>query len=413
MNNANNSVTPKSLQVYADGPIPVGEISRSQLEEGTFLFSYQQDTQADQAVSLTMPVAPDQYDSMGTLHPIFEMNLPEGMLRQKLELMFSKLVEGFDDMALLQIVGATQIGRLKFGQTNQTGANIDNSMPTHSVSDVLAYNGAEDLFSELLNKFAQYSGLSGMQPKVLLADAGTVDKITHKAATHIVKSFDPREYPELAANEYFCMRAARLAGLPVPNVKLSSNRRLLVVERFDRLPDGTFLGFEDFCVLSGMRSNGRYTGTYEQLAQRIQQFVSPEFRPQAMIQFFGTLVLSCAIGNGDAHLKNFGVIYSSYGGPVSLAPAYDLLSTKVYQPRDVMALSMAGSKTFPNLKVLIAFGRQHCMLSAGQCTKGIESVFNALQQVEEEIIQFAHENNDFETAANALVKVFKVGRGGN
>ena len=62
-----------------------------------------------------------------------------------------------------------------------------------------------------------------MQPKVLLRDAAIpLARATERGATHIVKSFDPREYPELAANEYFCMHAARGAGIATPHVQLSA-----------------------------------------------------------------------------------------------------------------------------------------------------------------------------------------------
>ena len=120
-------------------------------------------------------------------------------------------------------------------------------VPVQSISNLLAYTGAADLFADLLERFAQHSGVSGMQPKVLVRDDATLmNRLTDKGATHIVKSFDPNEYFDLAANEYFSMLAAHYSGLPTANVKLSDNRRILVVERFDRTVNGNYLGFEDF-----------------------------------------------------------------------------------------------------------------------------------------------------------------------
>jgi serine/threonine-protein kinase HipA len=88
-------------------------------------------------------------------------------------------------------------------------------MPADSVGMLLAYKGSEDLFDELMARYARYSGISGMQPKVLVRDLpGPLDRMTDRGATHIVKSFNPREFPELAANEYFALRAAMHAGLP-------------------------------------------------------------------------------------------------------------------------------------------------------------------------------------------------------
>ena len=144
----------------------------------------------------------------------------------------------------------------------------------------------------------------------------------------------------------------------------SDNRSLLIVERFDRTESGDYMGFEDFCVLSGMRSAGRYSSSYEDLAKKIAIYVSPENYRGAMEQLFGMVSLACVIKNGDAHLKNFGVLYDSPGVNVRLAPVYDMLSTTHYQPHDILALELNGSKSFPSRKQLVQFGRQSCGLSS-------------------------------------------------
>jgi serine/threonine-protein kinase HipA len=171
-----------------------------------------------------------------------------------------------------------------------------------SLHKLLSYKGAEDLFAQLLDRYARYSGISGVQPKVLIrAEEANLDRST----THIVKSFDPEEYAELAANEYFCTRAAFHAGLPTADLSLSDNRRLLIAKRFDLRKDGSYLGVEDFCVLNALRAHGRYDSSYEEIAKRIRDFVSPTEVPAALSQLFLTVALCCAIENGDAHLQSF------------------------------------------------------------------------------------------------------------
>ncbi|MEP7247803.1 MAG: HipA N-terminal domain-containing protein, partial [Gammaproteobacteria bacterium] len=224
-----------ALDVFCGGQ-RAGSLTRSEIHEGDFLFDYAADCDGKDEVSLTMPVVRDQYDSMNTVHPIFEMNLPEGALLEKLRMRFAKLIANFDDLALLEIVGQSQIGRLRYAK-----AGAAPGMPaTENLKKLLTYSGAEDLFAGLLERYATYSGVSGMQPKVLVrAEQARLDRVTHRSTTHIVKSFEPREFPELAANEYFCTRAAMHAGLPVAKLSLSENRRLLVAERFDLRQDGT------------------------------------------------------------------------------------------------------------------------------------------------------------------------------
>lgn len=53
------------------------------------------------------------------------------------------------------------------------------------------------------------------------------------------------------------------------------------------------------------------------------------------------------MGNGDAHLKNFGVLYNDpVNADTRLAPAYDIANTTAYIPDDTLALDMVGNKSF-------------------------------------------------------------------
>src|SRR5262249_14063622 len=214
------------------------------------------------------------------------------------------------------------------------------------LQELLSYRGTADLFAHLLERYATYSGISGVQPKVLIRDDAAPAKLFHRGATHIVKAFDPREYPELAANELICTSGAAAAGIATPRLELSSNRQLLIAERFDRTDEGGYLGIEDFCVLDGRRAHGRYDGSYEHIARRISAFVSNTALVRAREQYARMIAYCCAIENGDAHLKNFAVLYEHPESEVRLAPAYDIVSTTPYMPRDTLALTLAGTKTF-------------------------------------------------------------------
>lgn len=340
------------LHVFADRVV-VGTLTRSDVEPGSFLFGYATGTPPERAVSLTMPVRADQYDSMSGLLPIFEMNLPEGVLRERLRLQFAKAIPEFDDLDLLGIVGGSQIGRLRYARS----AVLDEAVPEQSLQEILTYEGSADLFTHLLERFAAHSGISGVQPKVLVRDAVSPDRVTYAGATHIMKAFNPADYPELAANEYICTLGAAAAGIATVRVQLSNNRRMLAIDRFDLRPDGSYLGLEDFCVLDGRRAHGRYDGSYEGIARRIGDFVSPQAIPAAREQFALQVAYTCAIGNGDAHLKNFAVTYAHPEDVVTLAPAYDMVSTVPYLPRDTLALTLGGSKAFPDRKRLLTFIR--------------------------------------------------------
>jgi serine/threonine-protein kinase HipA len=341
-----------ALNVFVGG-MRVGRLDRSDREEDEILFTYVSECAPQLAVSLTMPVRVAQYDAMSGLLPIFEMNLPEGALRERLRNQFAKAIPEFDDLDLLSIVGSSQIGRLRYSLRE----GLVEDIPTQSIEEILTYSGTADLFANLLERFATYSGISGVQPKVLVRELDAPDKLVHRGATHIIKAFDPAVYEELAANEFICMRGAVAAGIATASVRLAENRRFLVVDRFDLSSDGVYLGSEDFCVLDGRRAHGRYDGSYENLARRIADFVSPEFLPQAREQYARMVVYACGIENGDAHLKNFGVVYDNPEGRVRLAPAYDLIATTPYIRADTLALTLNGSKQFPDRERLIRFVR--------------------------------------------------------
>jgi len=79
-------------------------------ERKKYVYSY--DSAAEQAVSLTMPIRLESWVSP-ELHPIFQMNLPEGALLEAIRRAIAKII-GDDDLSILQATGGNQIGRNRF-----------------------------------------------------------------------------------------------------------------------------------------------------------------------------------------------------------------------------------------------------------------------------------------------------------
>jgi serine/threonine-protein kinase HipA len=184
--------------------------------------------------------------------------------------------------------------------------------------------------------------------------------------------------------------------------RLAENRRILIVDRFDMTADGRYLGCEDFCVLNALRAHARYSGSYELIAKRVGQFVSGSQQAQAFEQLFALVALSCAVENGDAHLKNFAVLYEDAENTVRLAPAYDVITTTVYQARDVLALTLANSKQFPSRAALTAFGRSACGLGAARVKQVLERVEHGVRAAQRDMRRYAKEHLDFAPAAERL-----------
>ena len=287
------------LKVWTDDT-EAGLLDRYGDRGSTFL--YLPDTIAVRGVSVTMPMRLPSWNMDFGLPPIFEMNLPEGVLRERLRLTFAKATGTFDDFDLLAVVGRSQVGRIRYtGQEEQ----LHRDVPFQSVDEILAHRRDADLFRYLIDKFATFSGISGVQPKILVRDeAAFTDRKkekerlsqSYRGATHIVKFWEPNEYPQLAANEYFCLKAAEKCGLEVSRYQLAEDADALVVDRFDLRLDGTYCGFKDFCVLNAKRTDQKYSGSYEtSILKRFElgKFVSELYRMHpslSAVRFWRVLV---------------------------------------------------------------------------------------------------------------------------
>lgn len=395
---------------------PVGTLSR---EDPLNRFAYEADVPPSLGVSLLMPVAAGPYgaERSEVLHPVFDMSLPEGALREAVSNLFAKALPAIDDLALFQIVGRSLIGRIRFGES---ASQLD-QVPAHNLRDLLRTRGTGELFAELLTRYAQYSGVSGIQPKVLVRDDGglrtenfspveTGERLTAHGATHIVKSFDPVRYPGLAANEHLCLRAAAAAGLTVGKTSIATDGRLLVVERFDLKSDGSYLAFEDGCALAGRLSREKYEGSYEQLVATLADVLrGPDGTGAELAKFFRSFVLSVAVRNGDAHRKNFGVIYDDATGHVTLAPTFDVLTTTPYLPNDSLALTLDGTKHWPDAKRLVKFGVRHCGLTSPAAKSILSEVAEAVATVGKDLTQCSELDSHAQETPSRMKSAWKQG----
>lgn len=353
-----------------------------------YVFVYDPATPLPEArVSLTMPLRLESWVSH-ELHPIFQMNLPEGALLEAIRRSIAKLA-GDDDLTILRVTGGNQIGRNRFSLPDDPAPGI---METReSLDELLSYPDTDELFHDLVSRYALRSGVSGVQPKVML-DA--TERGTATVGGYIVKSWGS-DYPQLAANEFFCMTAARCAGLAVPEFHLSENGGLFVMKRFDVAVDGSPLGFEDMCSLQALGTAQKYGSTYERVARSIKDFVAGEFLLEAREQFFAALVLSSMVRNGDAHLKNFGVVYDSPGAPVRLAPVYDVVTTTAYIPKDIPALSLAGTKKWWSRKMLEKYALAHLAIPVAKVGQTIERVADAVNDTRGMISAYIQDHPEF------------------
>lgn len=387
-----------SLAVWAAG-IRAGLLERDARQE--YIFAYSQETGSEAQVSLTMPVRLASWTSR-ELHPIFQMNLPEGALLEAIRRAIAKII-GEDDLSILHVTGGNQVGRNRFSLPGDDSPSLPET--SESLEELLNYPNTSELFHELVAKYALRSGISGVQPKVLLNAKG---RGTMASSNYIVKSWGT-DYPCLAANEYFCMTAAKRAALPTPEFYLSENGGLFVMQRFDVAHNNEAIGFEDMCSLQALGTARKYSSSYERVAKSISNFVSGDCLMAAREQFFATLVLSVMVRNGDAHLKNFGVLYNTPQSAVWLAPVYDVVTTTVYIKNDVPALTLAGTKKWWTRKILEQFAVAHLSLPKAKITSIFKSMADAVTETRAKIPDYITHHPEFREVGEKMMTIWNEG----
>ncbi|MEP7243339.1 MAG: type II toxin-antitoxin system HipA family toxin [Gammaproteobacteria bacterium] len=306
-------------------------------------------------VSLTMPVRTESYVWDDVLHPVFQMNLPEGYLLQVLQEQLGPQVTG-SPLALLAVIGRNMVGRI---QVAAAGANLEEPAKPIEVAELLQGDNSEEAFAELVRQHAT-SGVSGVVPKFLDAQNEMPERPAHSKTTlltrrHIIKGSTAR-LPYVSLNESLCMQVAARV-LPAAQVELSEDGKALVVHRFDVDERGQpRWGMEDFCALLGLRPAAKYDTTWERIARAVRDHVPGAAQLESFRQLATLLLLTYALRNSDCHAKNLALLYTNRGD-VHLSPAYDMITTTVYAgyQHNPPGIGFMGRKTWDPGKTLPKF----------------------------------------------------------
>ncbi len=355
--------------------------------EREYVFEYS-DT-VDTHLCLSMPNTQRVYISRFHLHPFFDTFLPEGYLFELLRNLINKKEGRADDFTMLYYLAGGAEGRIRL-----EGKERPEGEKALSLEDVLE-NDTWDTFRALLNTFLYKNAIGGVQPKTM---ATLEDKVALEIKEYIIKTFG-EEYSELARNEYFCMRAVERAGIRIPKIYLSRNGRFLVVEKFTV---GDYIGFEEIGSLLGKTRETKYEGSYEQIAKVIRNFsTSPE---EDLKTYYKLTVMNFLLRNGDAHVKNFGLIYTDDFSEIRLSPAYDVVCTTVYIPDDQPALFMHGTKKWHGKDKLMEFGMKYCGLSKEEAKELYDVCENAVREEMGEVREYMREEPGFREVGERMVK---------
>jgi len=373
----------RALEVDIGQTLYAGQLLKASAYEFRYL-----DPDPEQA-SVALLMSPRQKLTWqdGDLFAPMDQNLPEGDLFMRIRELFPK--QPMTPMHLLGLAGRNGIGRLGY---RLPGAPDAVAPRVISKAELLRTRYTPEVFGELVAAYLSTgAGIAGMQPKIMVPDRPTVP-----VPSLIVKAASPT-YPGLAANEFLCLSAARSAGIGVPEFSLSDDAQMLILERFDVVvhDDGRVerLGFEDIAALAGLRvrdvlSDRKYQGSYQRVAELLRQM---QLHSDNLHRFFEQVALCVMVRNGDAHLKNFGVLYRSET-QAWLAPLFDVVTTSIYHftrypggpelEDRTLALKLfagkRGSKVYPTTEELHDFGRRVCGVS--KPAQVLERIAQAMRQ---------------------------------
>ena len=347
------------------------------------------------SISLSLPNSKRFYTYEHRFVPYFEMFLPEGYLYEIFKNMLTKEYGYIDDYLIFSKLASNIQSRIDF--------KSDFDKLDFEVMDIeeILKNDTQDTFTLLLNRFLNKNAISGVQPKTV---ALLRDKETLHVHEYIIKTWGD-EYPNLAENEYFCLKALQYADVTIPSIELSNNKKFLVVKNFI-FEEKEVLGFEEILSLMDKNRINKYDGSYEQIAKIVSQFST--LKKESLTELYKIIVMNYLLKNGDAHLKNFGLLFSSNFSKIWLAPAYDVVNTTAYIFKDRPALMLDGKKLWVNKDKLCKFGQKFCMLSKDETNEIYKKCIDALKKSINEIETYIKTNPSFKTIGERMCDSFRI-----
>lgn len=178
------------------------------------------------------------------------------------------------------------------------------------------------------------------------------------ASTHIVKQSHVR-LNRIVLNEQLCMLTAKKIGIDVPDsfiINLGKGKEtdvLFATKRYDRdLNSDIYIGDlicpyrlhqEDFAQALGIPSTEKYEVERKLYMKRMFKLLNDySSNPiEDRIKLWNRIVFNYLIGNTDCHVKNYSLLYSSDFRSIRLAPAYDVLCTRIYGTTNDMPFYIA------------------------------------------------------------------------
>lgn len=264
------------------------------------------------------------------LPPSLSNLLPEGSLRELIALSLKVHVDS--EFAILSYLG-----------NDLPGALVAEPMAPEDIPAYIlaAHGNAKPAALNLPERESKFS-LAGVQMKFSMKEKdGRYNLSKGDVLGDWIIKTPSTKHVDVPLNEYTAMTLASLAGIDTPEFKLVELEQLdnlppinlpnekyaFAIKRFDR-DQGERIHMEDFAQVLAKYPHEKYnSANYEQIGKVLYEF-SGDGLADAQ-QFARRLLVNILLANGDAHLKNWSLLYPDQRTP-QLSPSYDIVTTNVY-----------------------------------------------------------------------------------
>lgn len=328
------------LDVFLNGRL-VGQFRRERT--GAVDFQYDQswlEWENAIPVSLSLPLREDRYIGDPVI-AVFDNLLPDNTdIRRRVAEKVG--ADGYDAHSLLAAIGRDCVGALQFLPAGAEAPSqvIDGRQVSDGEIGAIIANLARSPLGLGDDREFRIS-IAGAQEKTgfLLHDGRWHVPHGTTPTTHIMKPQlgivgDGIDMSRSVENEHFCLSLVRALGMPAANTTVADfeGRRVLVIERFDRLwtRDGRLLRVpqEDCCQALSVPSSRKYQSDGGPGSRAVAELLKGSDRPEDDRRvFFKAIVVFWLLGATDGHAKNFSLRLAP-GGRFRMTPLYDIMSAQ-------------------------------------------------------------------------------------
>ncbi len=372
--------------------VVVGYIEGESLDDARFRYDEEYLTQNDpKAISISLPVQKEPFSAEQT-KVFFDGLLPEGFMRKTIA--NNMHFDERDYLSILYYLGKECLGAIRIGEAGDEDKTGYDAISSEQVRQLAAEGATKS--SELVIK--THLSLTGASGKVGLYYDEENDKWYLPSgtapSTHIVKQSHIR-LDGIVTNEQLSMMAAAKCGIDIPESfiinmgKGIDSEVLFATKRYDRIINEKSeiinglrrpfrLHQEDFAQALCVAAADKYEKDGDNYVTRMFEIIrNYSGNPlEDQLKLWRRIVFDYVLGNTDAHIKNFSLLYSYDLGEKRLSPVYDMISTAIYDASTrEMSFNIGGKRYLDDI------GRDDFVTMASQVGIGERVAMNVFEDV--------------------------------